>query len=75
MIWFHVGNYKVIDMATCEHALQICKPLLSCSRVHGIHDCYLLVQNHIRIVGNAIRNRILALEQVNRLIICANIYN
>ena len=62
MIWFQMGNYKIVRLLITQSRFQVLKPCISAPFVHGIHNCDLIVKDNVRIVGNAIWNYVLAFK-------------
>ena len=75
MIRLHVGNNQIVRLAVAQHLHQIFHPLFRCCRIYRVHNGKLLVLNHIGIIRNTIGDGILALKQVNGLVIYTNIKN
>ena len=75
VVKFHVLHNEVIRLAAVQHLLQIVQPLVGEILIHRVHDGDLLVQDHIRIVGHAVGDHILALKQINLMVVDADVSN
>ena len=73
MVGFHMLDNQVIRLASAKSFRHIVQPLMGKMNVHRVHHGDLVVQQHIGIVGHAVRNDILSLEQVYLMVIHANI--
>ena len=73
MIRLHVLNHQIVRLPAVQDGLQIVQPLVGEIPIHGVHNGDLLVQNHIGIVGHAVGNHILSLEQVYLMVVNAHI--
>ena len=56
MIRFQMRYNQIIRCSSIQHPLQILFPFVCLSRINRIHNCDLLVQDHIRVVGYPARN-------------------
>ena len=75
VVGLHMLHHKIVGCSALQDLLYICKPLLAFATIHTIHNCQLLVDNRIRVVGYAIRNDVLALEEVQVGIINTDIFD
>ena len=75
MVRLHVLNNKIIRLFAAQSLFKIVKPNVRYPRVSGVHYRYLLVNDNIRVVRNAVWHNILALKKVNVMIVCANVNN
>ena len=66
-------NYKVGRGSAGKSVFKGSSPLLAPAPVNSVHDGDLLVFYKIGIVSYSVRHRILALEQVEIRIICAQV--
>ena len=66
---------EIIRLAPIKDTCEIAKPLVGKMRIHRIHDCYLLVKNHVRIIGHAIWHLVLAFKQVNLMVIDTYVFD
>ena len=73
MIGLHVVHNEVVRLTAIQRLANVGKPLVAEVLVNGIHHGDLLVEDHIRIVGNAVGHGVQALEQVNLMVVDANI--
>ena len=67
-------DHKIIRRSAAKLPFQIGIPFLRFMNVNRIHDRNLFIQNNIGVIGNTVRNRILALKQIDFLIIRADIF-
>ena len=74
MIRFQMRYNQIIRYSSIQHPLQILFPFVCLSRINRIHNCDLLVQDHIRVVGYSVWNDVLALKEIQILIICSDIF-
>ena len=75
VIGLHMLHDEVIRLSVAKDSCKVCKPLLAEVLVYGIHDCDLLIHDHIRVVGHSSGNDVLSLEQVYLMVIYANIFD
>ena len=75
MVRLHVLNNKIIRSSAVQSLFKIVKPNVRYPRVSSVHYRYLLVNDNIRVVRNAVWHNILALKKVNVMIVCTNINN
>ena len=75
MVRFHVLYNQIIRFTSFQNLLNIVQPLVSKLCIYGIHNCNLLIQNHIGIVRHSIWHFILSFKQVDMVIIYSNIFN
>ena len=74
MIGLHVVNDQVIGRATVEHGLDVAEPLVNKTAVDRIGDSDLLAQDNVAVVCHTVLGHVvLALEQVNVVIVDANV--
>ena len=66
-------NDEVIGLAAFQLSADIVEPFMRKLCVNGIHDRYLLVDDNVRIVGHALRNNVLSLEQVDLVVVHTHI--
>ena len=75
VIGLHVLDDQVIGGPAAQLSRQVLQPLVGKMAVHGVHDGDLLIQDHVGIVGNAVGNGVLALEEVHAVVVDADIAN
>ena len=73
MIRLHVLHHQIVRLPAIQHSGDVTQPFLPKTGIHRVHHGDLLIQNHIGIVSHAIGHHILALEQVNLVVIHAHI--
>ena len=73
VIRFHMLHYKVIGLPIPEHFGDIVEPFMGKMNIYRIHDGDLLVKNDVGIVAHAVRHDILTFEQVNLVVVDANV--
>ena len=75
MVRLHMIDHQIIRFFSVQRFFHIGQPFLCHPRIRRIHDCDLLIHDHIRIIRYSIRHMVLALEQINILIITSHIKN
>ena len=74
VIGLHMVNDQIIRRATVEHGLDVAEPLVNKTTVDRIGDSNLLAQDNVAVVCHAVLGHVvLALEQVNVVIVDANV--
>ena len=74
VIGLHVMNDQVVGRTTIEHGLEVAEPLVDKVSVNRIGDGDLVAQDNVAVVCHAVLGHIvLALEQVNVVIVNANV--
>ena len=69
MVRFHVLYDQIIGLTGSCHGLNMIQPLMSKMSVHSIHYGYLFIHNHIRIIGHAVLDYILAFEEIYGMVV------
>ena len=75
MIRLQMGDYQISRLLVTQNSCQIGKPLVGRTGIHRIHNGNLFVHDDVRVVGNTVRNHILAFKQIERLVVYADIQN
>ena len=75
MVRFHVLHHEIGGSAAFEGFFQVGKPFLAFAEVNGIHDGNLLVHNQVRVVRDAVRDDVLAFEQVDVGVIYTDVFD
>ena len=73
MVRLHVLYDQVIRMAVAQKSADLMQPFLSETRVYGVHNGDFLIQDDIGIVGHAVRNHVLTLEEIHIMVIDAHV--
>ena len=74
VVGLHVVNDQVIGRTAVEHGLDVAEPLVNKTAVDRISDCNLLAQDNVAVVCHTVLGHVvLALEQVNVVIVDANV--
>ena len=73
VVRFHVVDDQVVRQTACQSLLHIGQPLGGLAGVYGVHDGDLVVHDDIRVIGDAVGHDILALEQVDGLVVHAHV--
>ena len=73
VVRFHVLHHQVIRAHAPQRQLDVLQPLIGLSLIDGIHDRDLIIDDRIRVVGHAVRNDVLTLEQVDVVIVGTDI--
>ena len=75
VIRFHMLYDQIIRFPVTQNFLDIIKPFVSKICIYRIHNRNFFVQDHIGVVGHAVRHFVLALKKVNLMIINAYIFD
>ena len=73
VIRLHVLNDQIVGLPAGKGVLDVVQPLVGEVPVNGVHNGNLLVQNDVGVVGHAVGHHILALKQVNLVVVDAHI--
>ena len=73
VVRLHMLHHQVVRLTAGKGLLYILQPFLCLTGVDGVHNCHLLVQNHIGIIGHTVGNNVLSLKQVYITVIFAHI--
>ena len=73
VVGLHVLDHQVIGRATGERGIQVGEPLVAEVHFHGIHDGDLLVEDDVGVVCHAERHVVLPLEQVDVVVVHADV--
>ena len=74
VVGLHVVDDQVIGRATVEHGLDVAEPLVNKTAVNRIGDGDLFAQDNVAVVCHTVLGHVvLALEQVNVMIVDANV--
>ena len=69
MIRFHMLYDQIIRFPPIQYPIQVIQPFVFEIRIYRIHNCDLLIQDHIRIISHSIWYCVLSLEQIYLMII------
>ena len=69
MVRFHMLYDQIIWCTSIENLLDIVQPFMSKVGIYGIHNCNLVIQDYVGVVGHAIRNFVLSFKKVNLVVI------
>ena len=75
VVAFHVLDDEVVRFAVAEDLGDISEPLLCKMLVDSVHDGDLLVADDIGVVCHAVRNDILTFEEVDFMVVYANVFD
>ena len=75
MVRFHVLHHEIVRRTSFECLFQVGEPFFSLAEVYGVHDSNFLIHNKIRIIGDAIRDDVLAFKEIDSSIVYTNIFN
>ena len=75
MVRFHVVDDQVVRQTACQSLLHVGQPLGGLAGVYGVHDGDLVVHDDIGVIGDAVGHHVLALEQVDGLVVYADVQN
>ena len=73
VIRLHVLHNKVIGRALAQRSGDLCDPFVGEVGIDGIHDGNLVVADQIGVVGHTVGHVVLALKQVNNVVVDADI--
>ena len=73
MVRFHVVHDQIIGFASGQGSIEICQPFRYEMAVSGVHDSDPVVQDHIGIVSHAFRNSIHTFEEIDVVIVHADV--
>ena len=69
VVRLHMLNYQVIRLRAIQNCCDVIEPFLCEVCINSIHNCDLLILDHIRVVRHSIRHIILTFKQVYLVII------
>ena len=73
VVGLHVLNNEEIGGTASQHALDVVQPLVGEAGVYGVHDGDEVVQDDVGIIGHAVGNNVLALKQIDVVIVDADV--
>ena len=71
VIRLHMLDDQIIRSAGSKHPLNVVQPFMGEMCVDGVKNSCFFVKNHVGVVGNAVLDRILSLEQIHGMVIDA----
>ena len=75
VIRLHVLNYQIIWFSSIQNVCDIVQPLMGKMDIHGVHDCDLLIVDHIGIVGHSAWHYVLTLKEIHLMVIHTNVFD
>ena len=75
VVGLHMLDHQVVRRAAAQCGVKIVQPGCGEVAVYGVHDRDLLVENDVGVVGHAERHVVLTLEQVDLMVVDADIAN
>ena len=75
MVGLHVLHDKIVGRALAEGSGDLGDPLVGKMGVHAVHDGDLFIADQIGVVRHAVGHIVLALKQVNKVVVDADIQN
>ena len=75
MVGFHVLNNQVVGLSAFKSVLKVVEPLVSKVAVNCIHNRDFAVDNHIGVIRHAVGDNVLALKEVNFVVVNADVTN
>ncbi len=75
VVRLHMGNHQIIRAFAAKSLFQIFQIRILFSSVNRVHYRNFIIENHIRIISDAVRNRKLPFKEVNILIVNTHIKN
>ena len=69
MVRFHMLYNKIIGHFPVKNLFYIVQPFFRKKSIHCVHNCDFIIQDHIGVVGHAIRNFVLSFKKVNLVVI------
>ena len=73
VVRLHVLHHQVVRLAAAQGVLNVVQPLMGKAPVYGVHDGDLFVHDGVGIVAHAARDNVLSLEQVDRMVVDADV--
>ena len=73
VVGLHVLDDQVVRLARAEGLLDVVEPLVAEARVDGVHHGDAFVDDGVGVVGHAARNAVLALEEVDVVVVDADV--
>ena len=73
MVGLHVLDDEIVGLASREGLFEVVEPLVAEAGVDGVHDGGLAVEDGVGIVGHAVGDVVLALEQVDGVVVDADV--
>jgi len=75
VIRLHMLYDKIIRLALAQNLLDVIEPFVGKVGIYSIHDSCFFIQDHIGIIGHAIRNLVLSFEKVDLMVIYAYVFD
>ena len=75
MVRLHMLDYKIIRFRTIQNLCNFSQPLFCEAGIYSVHNCDLLIFDHIGVVGHSVWHYILSLKQVYLMIVYSYIIN
>ena len=73
MVRLHVLDDQIVRLTVTQSVADILKPFVGKILIHRIHDGNLLVHDGIGVIGHAVGDNILALEQVYLMVVYTDV--
>ena len=73
VVRLHVLHHQVVRLAAAQGVLNVVQPLMGKAPVYGVHNSDLFVHDGVGIVAHAARDNVLSLEQVDRMVVDADV--
>ena len=75
MIRLHVLYNQIVRFAVSECVLDVVQPLMGKIFIYGVHNSNFLIYDGIRVVGHAVWNNVLSLEQVYLMVVDSDVFD
>ena len=75
VVWLHVLDDEVVGLPRAKDIREVGEPFPAEVLVNRVEDGHLLVQDNVGIVGHPVRHGVLPLEQVDLVVVDANVPN
>ena len=75
MVRLHMLDYKIIRFRTIQNLCNFSQPLFCEAGIYSVHNCDLLIFDHIGVVGHSVWHYILSLEQIYLMVVYSYIIN
>ena len=73
MVGLHVVNHQIVGSAALQAGLQLLQPLILFAGIDRVHDGHFVVNDEIGIVGDPFGNLVLALKEIQVVIVYSDI--
>ena len=75
MVRLHMLNDQIVRLTSAKCLFKIIQPFMFEIGIYSIHNCNLVIQNHIGIICHSVWHCILSLKQIYLMVINSDIFN